>query len=335
MAAFTVWPYAGFDQPCAGRRNGANHGNVCSDGNCPVRQRHGHEEFPNWELRFIGIIFAALFATMLGLATGDITAPGTITLEAPTTLWYGHKISTTNFWYAVELISTAWIVFGMIRLMRRELGYHDGPLGWTLFVIYMMIFSGGVTGHANLAGNEIDSWQGRVFLCAHFLTYAALLGLPVIIATSRKLSFALKRRNLHEAWASTSPWMPAAVLTLLAAAAYATTGISHAMAAFALIGFAVRDVIVVYGCRTRFARRSEAVLVLYFALVYMCATFVITLGYQPSSNGMQTSILQIFVPFTAGDATIRMGAVFPCIEAVLAFVMFRKDFSKLHRPVIV
>ena len=278
---------------------------------------------------FTGIMFAGFFSTMLGLAAGDITPPGAITVDPAVTHWYGMTIATRNFWYAVEIVSIGWIIFGTIRLMRRQLGYHDGPLGWGLFVISMMVFAGGSTAPPKLAADNTASWQGRMFVAAHLLTYVALLGLPVAIGTSRKLSAAFKNRNWHAAWPSTAPWMVAAGLMIIGAILYAATSAAHAMGAIALIGFVMRDAIVVYGCRTRFTRRSEAVLVLYFSIVYLFATLVITIGYHPVTSATQALFLQIFSPFSEHD--IGIGALFPWGEAALAYVLFRKDFAKTTR----
>jgi hypothetical protein len=275
-----------------------------------------------------GVIFAGFFGTLIGINTGEITS----SLSASEAIsWFGIVVPTLIFWHGLEALMVAWIIFGAVRLMRRDIGYRDGPWGWLAFTLYTMIFMAGWRSPMKLVTDSNQIWQGRILLAAHMLTYVAVLGLPIAIAASRKFFVAAKNTDWRAAWTLTPSWLPAAGLTLIGALVYATTGSAHALSAIVLLGFLCRDIIVIYAFRIRFPRRSEAALMLYFIVIYLFASYATLIGYHPVTEDDTSLVAQAFSPFTKTNTAI--GTIFPWAEALFFFLLFRKDLQRLYRVV--
>ncbi len=289
----------------------------------------GRRRISNLFAQASGIVVTAIFSFWIAGQSNEMAnTPFAYMFASSTAHWYGLSVSVVKFVRVVEIAMILWAFIGMIRLMRRELGYRDGPAGWSYFVLFLMVICGGFkTLATDAAVPRFDSFEAGLIAA-----YIALLGLPAGISESRKFIATFKARKWRAAWLSTPPWFAAAVLTILAGIVLGVTRSSQAPLVVSALGFLLRDLIIVYGFRTRFVRRSETALVVYFALVYILAPIVTTGGvFIHAIDGPLALALPFFVPY-ARDGLGALALV-PWVEAVLIYLLFRGDFKRMYRPV--
>ncbi len=284
----------------------------------------------------IGFFFNGIFAIDV------VDEPGSVAARAYVARY--HDIAMTPVgWYesSVPLIYMAragagllvfWALLGSVRIVRRELGYRDGPLGWTVFTLFVMITLGGLHAPAEWPLPEWTAvpWQARAFAAGLLLTYVPLLCAPVSRAALRSLVANVRAGSIVRSWRGLPPWIPSAALMFLACLAYLGSSSGRALPAFAIIGFALRDLFVIQGMRLRYPVRSRLGLMLFFPLMYMVAPLVIggRLAYSGESPGIA---LGLFLPWVSADQP--WAAVIPWVEAAIALMIFLGDFRQVLRPV--
>ena len=244
--------------------------------------------------------------------------------------WYGLYIP--GLLEALQVASIFWLIFGALRIIRRELGFVDGPLGWTFYTLYAVILAAGfVPDDADLA--SIERWsshylppvarlasQSIVWVVAVSLTYAAALAVPVSRIALRKLAAAVALRDWRATWRNLPVWAPSAVasalialaLTLQLSAAETTNG--GALIPLAALGFLMRDIALIYCLRLTYRQRTAMALLVMFIVLYGVLPFL--LGHL--TGGLLTPL---FVPgFDPG----LIGLVAPWAEAAFAALAVRR-----------
>jgi hypothetical protein len=238
-------------------------------------------------------------------------------------VWYGQEVP--GLVTVIEIVSIAWLIVGAMRIVRRELGFIDGPLGWSLYTIYAILLAAGFVPHP-AQGPALD-WQDRVVPLAGILasqslawvisvtlTYLAVLAVPVSRPDLRKLSVAYAARDWRAVWRNLPVWVPSAiaatvvVLALTAKlAAYDITQ-SGALMPLAALGFLMRDIALIYLLRLTYRGRTAMALVVMFLMLYGVLPFF--LGHLPGGFAMS-----LFYPgFYPGLGRVLI----PWMEAVLA-----------------
>jgi hypothetical protein len=243
--------------------------------------------------------------------------------------WYGMNFPTREFVLVQQLAAVAWLAIGIMRSIRREFGYLDGPTAWTGFTLYAILLAVGFPepGTATDWGVAWPLIQGGFVSAA--LTYWGLLVTPVSRARITRLRAGAASGRWDAVWRDLPIWVPSALaatvftLALVAdAVVYSPFGLDS-FTLLAALGFLVRDIALVYLVRLTWRRRTLLGLVILFGLLY---------GLLPALTaglGM-TMIRQFFVPalpiidrFVTGG--LAPGFIAPWIEAALVgFLVWRR-----------
>jgi hypothetical protein len=207
--------------------------------------------------------------------------------------WYGADFAAADFLLAVQLVSVVWLIFGSMRIIRRELGFIDGPLGWALYTIYALAMTAGFVpmgwdAHArpfgflgfdiplSALGAESLSW-----LAAISLTYIGVLGVPVTLIALKKLSAAWGARDWRAVWRNLPVWTPSgiavATITLFLSLRLAATQVTNsgALLPLAAFGFVMRDIALIYLLRLTYRQRTAVALLVMFVILYGVAPIVL------------------------------------------------------------
>jgi hypothetical protein len=238
--------------------------------------------------------------------------------------WYGMDIP--GLLTALQIASIFWLIFGAMRIIRRELGFVDGPLGWTLYTVYAVVLAAGfVPGDADLA--SVERWsshylppvarltsQSIVWVVAVSLTYGAALGVPVSRIALRKLSAAAAARDWGGIWRNLPVWTPSAIVSALVALALtvqlgaAETTNGGALIPLAALGFLMRDIALITFLRLTYRQRTAMALLVMFLVLYAVLPFL--LGHL--TGGLLTPL------FAPGFNPGVLGLIAPWAEAAFA-----------------
>jgi hypothetical protein len=294
--------------------------------------------------------FAQIAAIILSWKSGafpslPITYSTTARVYGPATPdsigWYGWDFDPTQFSAVLQFVAVGWLIFGAMRLIRRELGFVDGPLGWTFFSVYAVAVVAGfvprdalqyATAQSQFA-RPLIGFQSLVWLAPEVLTYIALFGTPVSRIGLLKLSGAFGARDWRGVWRNLPMWVPSAILAALAGlmptirvTAWLLGDKSGdapdnilAPIPFVVLGFLLRDVALVYLLRLAYRRRTAAALLIMFVILYVAPVPLL-------SHLAHGVLIPFFLP--RPQPTI-IGMIAPWIEAAVAwFAVWRL----LHRP---
>lgn len=247
-----------------------------------IHDRRTHTTFA----QFAGI----LAAWQTGLLSIPVQMPSLLFHGSVT--WYGYEVP--GIVAITQSLSVLWLIFGSMRIVRRELGFIDGPMGWSLYTIYAVVLAAGFVPH-DTGMATADPWRTRfsapvemfasqslAWVVAVSLTYMAALGVPVSRIGLRKLSGAFAERDWREVWRNLPIWVPSAAMTTLVAvilsARLAATGIieTGALMPVSALGFLMRDVALIYLIRLTYRGRTVLALIVIYALLYAVLPFVLS-----------------------------------------------------------
>jgi len=238
--------------------------------------------------------------------------------------WYGLEFPTQSFLAAIQAAAIVWFVFGSMRLIRRELGFQDGPLGWSLYTLYTIALvsgftpdSGEIGNMARMAGIVGLGMRSFVGIAAFALTYMAVLGTPVSRIALTKLHAAAAGQDWPKVWRNLPVWVPSAVAAIIVAV-YLSAQLSSsilleptAVTPIAALGFLIRDVGLVTLVRLIYRQRTAVALFVMFVFLY---GLLPTLLARPG-GGM---LMPLFYP---GAHPSLAGLVPPWLEAAAAWFM--------------
>ena len=279
------------------------------------------------------------FAT---LPSNSVLPVHTLRPALPDTIaWYGWDFDPAQFVAVMQFAIIAWLIFGAMRLIRRELGFVDGPFGWTVFSIYSVAVVAGFVPRDALQyavaqsqfARTLIGFQSLVWLVPEILTYIALFGTPVSRVGLRKLSVAFAARDWRGVWHNLPGWVPSAGLALLAGLVptirvtawllgdKSCDAPDNILAPIPLVvfGFLLRDIALVYLLRLAYLRRTAAALLIMFVMLYVAPIPLLS----HVGHGM---LIPLFLP---RPQPTLIGVIAPWIEAALAwFAVWRL----LRRP---
>lgn len=232
--------------------------------------------------------------------------------------WYGIPMGLNEFSFFTRLIVLAWTVVGIWRLMRLELQFKPQPLVWLAFVLFVSAYVGGVSfqwqgGVAAPAWVETAGRLGAGLVFIVLLTYGSAFLAPSGGVTLRRLAWDLRAGRGYAAFREAPPWMVAALVAIIQAAAISVVALSasdpsdlalDSAARLAGVGagglviglvawmlFMVRDLALIqFVILSPRARRGHLAAALYLAILY---------GALPAllgASGLQ-SLLPALVPF--------------------------------------
>jgi hypothetical protein len=291
------------------------------------------------------IAFAQFLGILAGWNSGLLPLPGHLPVAQAftpgTVTWYGADFQSGDFFLIVKLISVAWLIFGSMRIVRRELGLIDGPLGWTLYTIYTLILTAGFVpqnfGSAAISAGSMRlgipfSQLGTISFSATAtvsLTYMAALGIPVALITLKKLSIAVATHNWREAWRNLPAWAPSFVLSatigVILTIRLAGSDLTNKWAAMplAVLGFVMRDIALIYLLRLTYRQRTTMALLILFVLLY---------GVLPVIVG-RPGFGVLFPLFYPQVHRGFIGVAIPWAEAIIALLAVLRIMRKSARTV--
>jgi hypothetical protein len=249
-------------------------------------------------------------------------------ITPPVVEWYGTSFDLIAFQHCLSVLAVLWLVVGAIRLVRRELGYRDGPLAWLAFTVFMVGMVAGFSSPTSIVSEagSVRNWLIPPVGITLILAYLALVAQPVSALKLRKLGSRLAPRDWQHLWPEVPPWAVSGLFMLLCVLILAITGKGAAML-LAIPGFLLRDVILVYGCRLRFARRSGGVIAVLVFLLYWLGPYVFYFAGAGAPNHADNGSVSLFLPMTHH----WYGTLCPWVEAAVALGIFWPIFRKAFR----
>jgi hypothetical protein len=234
-------------------------------------------------------------------------------------VWFGKLYPTLDFVNALSGIVVAWFLIGGIRIVRRDLGSRDGPLGWIAFTICVAVFMSGFAprfaeAFANLSLPADSNQTRKILYVAVDAFYVALLGNPGSYNRLARLYRHAVTGDLPHIWRDTMPWMAGYILCLAAAIYTSVTSTPDACFSVAALGFLLRDAIVLTGFRLRDHGRGS-IAVFYFLAVWVAGPYAVR----------NHEALAAFMP--TDNTILSIGLAWG--EALIALVVFRNVFLKL------
>jgi hypothetical protein len=279
--------------------------------------------------QIVGII-AGWNSQVLALPAQIRTMAGVHTID-----WYGFEFPADSFFTVLQIAAIPWLVFGAMRLIRRELGFQDGPLGWTLYTLYTLAVVGGFMSDAlgsQLATGSLAKLpvialgvQSLLGVAAFALTYLAAFGTPVSRISLIKLRAAAGARDWRAVWRNLPVWVPsavaAAIVAIFLSARLASSAFLEASAAtpIAALGFLSRDLGPIMCLRLAYRRRTAVTLLVIFLFLYALLPALLV---RPGGG----ALLPLFFPGRGASPT---GILLPWLEAsAVWFFAWRRSASR-------
>jgi hypothetical protein len=258
----------------------------------------------------------------LAIAFGLRKGVALVALEHTEITWFGRVYTPLDFFDALSVIAFAWFIVGAIRLIRRDLGFRDGPAGWSLFVVFLSVLGAGFWSQGQIMSYLSSTTQlireTSSVLLAVGATYVALLGTPILSNRLSRLWLSLRTGQPMKAWRDMPPWIPGFILCLIAAGAAELRYPGHLPFYVALLGLLARDIVVVAGLRLSLQSRAEPFVTAWFVIVYGIGWYILR-----HTNWHD-------LPLPTGDITFPM-ALAPWGEMLAAMLIFSLGLRRLLR----
>lgn len=198
--------------------------------------------------------------------------------------WYGWTFPAADFTLACGLLTMAWALFGLYRVMREELAFRDPPNAWIAFLLFLFAFVGGWFhggGSEFRVFRELDPTAAHLAACIAMslaANYFLLFGERKDWLRMRRLVALWRDHQRRRAWELTPKWLATFGITSLTTIVFCLTclvteppmrGIAAGCTALAFVAFLVRDGAIVLGLN--FARdqtRADAAAGIYLVVLY-------------------------------------------------------------------
>lgn len=288
----------------------------------------------------LGVTFAQLLALAaslfaLGLFLRDRVLWG-FDLSARSLYFYGERFDSGPFLVLSIFVCMLWALLAAQRLMAAQLQRAPRPWAWPLFVVFCMVYAGGVAGdrfdrlHRDLAGSAL------LFAVALLATYVALFAERNEPLRFRRLavcwSSGLYRRAL-----SLLPWWATSWIILLLYALWTgvdakpldlglfadllrETGIGEPVPLAASIAFplfVLRDIVFVLFINSgRQSERADLTAFVYLLVFYVPLTsLIVALGsYRLATYMVPLPVLDSWGPALAAAAQVAVLAVLTALR---------------------
>lgn len=231
-------------------------------------------------------------------------------------VWYGMAIDFWSFVTAAIVAAAAWGVLGCYRLMRRELQYHDAPVAWAAFLLFVVGYAAGSLHDGTDAGLRFPGVQGALTPALMHLGLALTILLTATYLTMiierkewvrwRRLPQALRERDYLGFLRKAPLWLVTLAMTLAVAVALAVCAIlslqpgdalSVVAGTSALLLFFVRDAgLVAWLNLMPDRRRADAAALLYLGVLYLLAPALLALAQLPLLLGLFLPLVSFAQP---------------------------------------
>jgi hypothetical protein len=175
---------------------------------------------------------------------------------------------------------TVWALVGVYQLMRRELQMINSPFAWLVFLIFLMVYCGGLVAGTKVPANDPFQGVNRPVLVAFYLAVAAsylvafierkdLLALQRVVRLAKGREW-VKFLQRAPRWLLTFPLGIVMALGVAATAgADVKAGTEVAAYVAAVIFFQARDLGILLFCNLAQAnKRADLLTILYLFLLY-------------------------------------------------------------------
>ncbi len=290
-----------------------------------IRRRASHTRLDVVLYQAVGLVTAWGAATLwdrsyvaqLVALTGHLGGGDTL-------VWHDLKISSQGFYLASLFAFLGWSLVGNLTLLRGELQVRTGPLPWTAFVLFMIVYWTGFAPELELTGAGVPSSQLIVALfVSAVLSYAAVLFEPKDPVLYRWLLAAASRGRLDRVLGGLQGWMVAfailSALTVHFALTYEApspdlfgTASLLKTAVLAAYFFVARDMGLFLFCNlTQRSRYGDFAAAVTLASLYLVLPTILTgLGLR--------EFLPLFVPNP--EAGVKLAILAPAAEAGFVWI---------------
>lgn len=251
------------------------------------------------------LLFTHGFGVLHGLAVGRV----------PPVVWYGHVLPGLPFFALSSVVFAAWTVYGAHRLMRGDLQYRNGPLPWTVFLLFLIAYTGGwlYSGPGDIAipmigfklAPELMQLALAAALCGA-MVYLTVLYEPKDWLRLHRLSVMWHQSRLR-ALQETPLWLSSLVLTVLFAIALCVRTLleqppSDCIAVLAgttnLLCFLGRDLLLILWLNGApdAPRRADSAAILYLAVLYLLLPALLLVAHLPALTGLFNPLVAFLQP---------------------------------------
>lgn len=253
------------------------------------------------QLRLQSVVrrFQVLLAQVVGIIASIQLAPAYDFVKA-TVSWYGIDFTAYGFAFFFTALMTFWAWVGCWRLMRADFRYRNWPLAFLAFLVFIIVFTGGVA-----AGSFPRlGWVFEGAVTYHLVvlaTWVAAMLEPKSIVLLRRLIERFRRGDVAGFLADLPcavAGLPLVVLVGIIGAVQGPPGWGVGLQFLSVFLFLLRDMALVYyvvlGAN---GRRGHAAALIYLLVLY----------------GLVPAILQASGAFTLIGAFLPMGGVTPVV----------------------
>ncbi|HJV36789.1 hypothetical protein [Geomonas sp.] len=217
---------------------------------------------------------------LLGIMTASILLASYFGKGGGTLTWFGAGWQLRDFMLVSVTAITLWALLGVYQLMRRELQMVNSPAAWLAFLIFLMVYCGGLVAGQKVPANDPFQGVNRPVLVAFYLAVAASYLMAFIerkdLLTLQRVVRLAEGREWLKLLQRAPRWLltfPLGLLMALGVAATAGAGFKGGpdVAAFvaAVIFFQARDLGILLFCNLAHAnKRADLLAVLYLFLLY-------------------------------------------------------------------
>jgi hypothetical protein len=302
-----------------------------------VRRRASHTRLDVVLYQAVGLVTAWAAATLwdrsyvaqLVALTGPLGGRDTL-------LWHDLRIPAQAFYLASLVTFLGWSLLGNLTLLRSELQVRTGPLPWTAFVLFMIVYLTGFAPELGLTAAGMPSSQLIVALVvAAALSYAAILLEPKDPVLYRWLLAAASRGRFDRVIGGLQGWMVAFLILSALTAYFALTYERPRADLFGNLYFVKTEVLAAYFFVARdlgiflFCNLAPRARYGDFAAAVALASLYLVLPTILTGVGLG-EFLAFFIPNPEGSAKLSILA--PAAEAAFVWIGVAGRLRGLTRP---
>ena len=106
-----------------------------------LKKNQGHSKINSLPYFLMGILFAVFLNSFLGITLWE---DGNLQIK-----WFFARLSYGDIFVITIVVFTLWAIFGLYRVVRRELQYENGPWVWVSFLVFLTLYCSGFIPNTN------------------------------------------------------------------------------------------------------------------------------------------------------------------------------------------
>ncbi len=294
----------------------------------PVSMRLRREQMHVAAYFILGLVLSGPFL-VIGSEFARQTYRGYESFNA-TVSWMGLSLQSDYFFMLTLVLAIAWTLVAIYRFMRDALKFQNTPVVWGAFVLFYMVYIGGLANRADMHSN-FGFWQwfwngslSVAFVLAVCATYVSFFAENLNITRYRALFHYWHQANLHKM----AHWIPMWAVSFLLAVVAGVLALfdltfGYPMFVLSCLLFLVRDACLFHYFTLQPSGRLPTLAALfYLGILYLLVPNIIAgLGVQGLG----------FWFHPVSDANASLPALLPgIVQALVAVWLVRMRYQKIN-----